>query len=163
MGFETTAIRGVTSHYGGRKVDMAFGGSVLGERGIVKEAVWIFDYNNLPTPGLNKMQVQIPPYAKIVSAKLEILTGFTSTSTTTDLLIGLQQADATEIDNDGLLTAANATQTTIATRGNLVVGSGALVGVSIGAAGGELKVAPNVDDLLTGKGRVIVEYIVEGV
>ena len=160
MGFESAAVRGVNVHYGARDVDQKYGGEIS-TKGVVKQAVWTFDYDDLPDASTSSNEIVIPAYAKIVSAKLEILTGFTSTSTTTDLTIGLQQADGTEIDNDGLVTAANATQTTIATRGNLITGSGALVGTDIGAAAGELTVAPSVDDLLTGKARVIVEYILE--
>ena len=84
---------------------------------------------------------------------------FTSTSTTTDLTVGLQQANGTEIDNDGLLTAANADQTAIAVANSIVTGSGALVGKGIGANAGELVVSSSAADLLTGAGRVIVEYI----
>ncbi len=63
------------------------------------------------------------------------------------------------IDADGLIAAAEATQTAIGTAGNVVTGAGALVGKTIGAAAGELKVTPSVDDLTAGAGRIVVEYI----
>jgi len=103
----------------------------------------------------------IPANASIVSATLEILTPFTSTSTTSDLNIGLEEGDATAIDVDGLIAAAEATQATIAVDGALIAGAGALVGFTIGAEVGQLVVLPSVDDLTAGKGRVIVEYIVD--
>lgn len=165
MGFESTSGLGVQNHYGVRTTNQKFGGQVPDD--IVKYAAWTFNYNDLPDAATNQLGLSIPAYAKILSAKLEIITGFTSTSTTTDLTVGLQQSDGTEIDNDGLITAAQATQTVIATRGNFADGAsgtpGALIGASIGAAAGELVVTASVADLTAGKGRVIVSYITEGV
>lgn len=160
MGFEADTLRGVLKHYGVRNTNQKYGGEIGDE--VIKVASWTFNYDDLPAGATNKLGLSIPAYAKILSARLEILTGFTSTSTTTDLEIGLEQADGTDIDLDGFVTAAQATQTVIATRGNFVTGTGALVGASIGAAAGELVVTPSADDLLTGKARVIVEYILEG-
>lgn len=57
------------------------------------------------------------------------------------------------------MAATDATQTTIATAGNVITGAGALVGKSIGSAAGELVVAPNVADLLTGAATLVVEYV----
>lgn len=161
MGFESNTGLGVLNHYGPRNVNQKFGGETPDD--VIKTAVWTFDYNDLPAGGTNKLGMSIPAYAKILSARFEVLTGFTSSSATTDLDVGLEQADGTDIDLDGLLTAAQLTQTVIATRGNFVTGTGALVGASIGAAAGELVVTPTVADLTAGKARVIVEYIVEGV
>lgn len=158
MGFENTSGRNVLSHYGTRELDKKFGG-VYGTKDAVKTAEWIFDYDDLPVGGTDSMSVSIPANARIVSAKFEVITAFTSTSTTTDLTVGLEQADGTAIDADGLLSATDLTQTVIADVGSLTTGTGALVGDTIGAAAGELVVAPNVDDLLTGRARVLVEYI----
>ena len=161
MGFENSAGLNVLNHYGVRSVNQKFGGRT--DDDLIKTASWTFNYNELPAGSTGKLEMSIPAYSKILSARFEVLTGFTSTSTTTDLDIGLQTAAGVEIDLDGFVTAAQATQTVIATRGNFVVGAGALVGASIGAAAGELVVTPTVADLLTGKARVIVEYITEGV
>jgi hypothetical protein len=156
MTFEIDAKRGVANHYGVRTTNQKFGGQVCDE--VIKTAVWTFSYNDLPAGGTSKLQYSIPALAKILSARLEILTAFTSTSTTTDLLVGLEQADGTDIDLDGLLTAANATQTTIGAVG-IITGSGALVGASIGAAAGEVIVTASDVDLLTGKARLVVQYL----
>lgn len=164
MGFENQAIRGVLNHFGPRKIDQKFGGDIANS--VVKRVVWTFDYNNLPDASANGLEYQIPANATILSAKLQIITAFASTSTTTDLTVGLQKADGTEIDNDGLITAAQATQTTIAVAGAIIDGAsgtaGALIGKTIGAADGELVVLPNVADLTAGKARMIVEYIKQG-
>lgn len=164
MGFEADSLRGVLKHYGVRSVNQKYGGNI--DDDVIKTATWTFDYNDLPAGATNNLGLSIPAYSKILSAKLEILTGFTSTSTTTDLTIGLEQADGTDIDLDGLITAAQATQTTIATRGNFIDGASgtpaALINASIGAAAGELVVTPSAADLTAGKARLIVQYIQEG-
>lgn len=158
MGFESMAVRGVNNHYGPRSTNSKFGGDLTGD-GLTKVAIWQFSYNDLPDASTSKMEQVIPANAKIISARMEIITAFTSTSTTTDLTVGLQDSAGTEIDNDGLLTAANADQTAIGTLGKLITGSGALVGATIGSTAGELVVTPSVADLLTGEARVIVEFL----
>lgn len=157
MAFENTAIRGVAAHYGPRTTNQKFGGQ--GDAKLVKLAVWDFDYNDLPTFGSNNLQHVIPAGATIVSAELIVDTAFTSTSTTTDLDIGLYTAAGVAIDADGLIAAAQATQTAIGTEGNLVTGAGALIGKTVGAVAGELKVTPTVADLTAGAGRIVVKYV----
>ena len=159
MTFEIDAKRGVLNHYGVRTTSGKFGAQQSTKEGIVKSAVWDFDYNDLPNYGSGGLHFQIPANATIVSALLYVDVAFTSTSTTTDLDIGLYTAAGAAIDADGLITAANATQTTIGTAGNVITGSGALVGKTIGAAAGELVVTPTVADLTAGAGRVIVKYV----
>jgi hypothetical protein len=160
MGFEADAKRGVVNHYGVRTTNGKFGAQQNSD-GVVKSAIWDFDYSDLPAAGSTNIQYQIPAGATIVSAKLVVDAAFTSTSTTTDLLIGLQTSAGVEIDNDGLIAAAEATQTAIGTAGNVVTGAGALIGKTIGATAGELVVTGSASDLLTGSGRVIVEYILD--
>lgn len=161
MALETQAIRNVSKNYQSRNTDMKYGARI-DEDGLMHMTVWDFNYNDLPVNGTTNQEHVIPAGSTIVSAKLRIVSAFTSTSTTTDLTVGLRtkNAVAEDIDDDGLITAVNASQTTIGTAGNLITGSGALVGASIGASDGELYVAPNVADLLTGRGQVIVEYMI---
>jgi hypothetical protein len=158
MGIEIDAKRGVAQSYGPRPTTGQYG-AAQNSSDVIRKAIWDFTYNTLPTAGANNLQFVIPANATIVSARLVIDTAFTSTSTTTDLTVGLQTSAGVEIDNDGLVTAANADQTAIAVANSVVTGSGALVGKGIGAAAGELVVAASSTDLLTGSGRVIVEYI----
>lgn len=159
MGFEIDAKRGVANHYGARKTNGKFGGQESTCNGIVKSAIWDFDYNDLPSYGSNGLQFSIPANATIVSAKLYVDVAFTSTSTTTDLVVGLYTSGGVAIDADGLIAATDATQTAIGTAGNVVTGAGALVGKSIGAAAGELVVAGTDTDLTAGSGRIVVEYV----
>jgi hypothetical protein len=160
MGFENDATRGVNTHYGVRTTDGKWGGQ-LNSDGLTKKAVWKFDYNDLPAGGsTSNMEQVIPANSTIVSAVMYIDTAFTSTSTTSDLLVGLETAAGAAIDADGLVAAAEATQTAIAVLNGSVTGAGALVGTTIGTTAGELVVAPSADDLLTGSARVVVEYVV---
>jgi len=158
MGFETDSKRSVQNHYGPRVVNNKFGGS-LPSNGIVKSIMWDFAFDELPVGSSSNLEASIPAGSTIVSAKMYIDTAFTSTSTTTDLLIGLEQSGLTDIDADGLITAANATQATIAVLNSVITGTGDLVGTTIGAAAGELLVAGSDTDLLTGQARVVVEYV----
>lgn len=164
MSIAYDSTRGVSVQYGTRTTNGKYGAGSAAEKGIVKEAIWDFTYNDLPGSQANasKLQFQIPANSTIVSAKLYVDTAFTSTSTTTDLLIGLNRATdgSTAIDADGLIAAAEATQTAIGTAGNVVTGAGALIGkLSDATYAGVLVVAPSTADLLTGAGRIVVEYI----
>lgn len=168
MGIETLSKPGVANSYGPRGTGEQYGGQGASDDSIIKEAIWQFEYNNLPNhtgAAVNivapNMQQQIPAGATIVSARLIVDTAFASTSTTTDLDVGLYYGTGTgtAIDADGLITVAQATQTAIGTAGNVVTGAGALVGAAIGANAGVLVVTPNVNDLTAGAGRVLVSYI----
>ena len=130
--------------------------------GVIREIAVDFTYDCLPVKGnagADAVVDKIPANALIVSSYLIVYTAFTSTSTTTDLAIGLQEADGTEIDDDGLHTEAQLTQTAINATNAWFVGGGALVGASVGSADGYITVTPNVDDLLTGAARLVVRYI----
>lgn len=158
MSFELDNKRGVFNHYGPRTPTGRFGGEVCDE--ITKLAMWDFTYANLPTYGTSNFQLSIPANATIVRARMIVDTAFTSTSTTTDLTVGLYTSAGVVISAaDGLITAANASQTTIAVENSIITGTGGLIGLGIGAAAGELVVASSAADLLTGAARIIVEYI----
>lgn len=163
MTFEADAKRLVLNHYGARNTNLKFGGRSLDVEGRQQKAIWRFNYNDLPAGATNNLGISLPANCTIISAKLNIITAFTSTSTTTDLTVGLEQADGTDIDLDGLITAAQATQTTIAVAGSIIDGASgtpaALVGFTIGAAAGELVVTPSVADLTAGRAEMIVEYL----
>lgn len=159
MALETQLIRNVTKNFGSRVTDMKYGANICDE--LVRKGIWDFNYNGLPVNGATNQELIIPANSTIISAKFRVISAFTSTSTTTDLTVGLRSKNAVaeDIDDDGLLTAANLTQATIAVVGSVITGTGALVGFTIGATDGELYVAPTVADLLTGRAQVIVEYM----
>lgn len=161
MGFEVLAKRNVIAHFGQRKTNMKFGGVVNDTK--YRTVRWVFNYNDLPVGATHNADLSIPAGSTILSAKLRVLTAFTSTSTTTDLTIGLEQADGTDIDLDGLITAAQATQTTLAVVGSIIDGASGtpaeLIGKTIGAAAGSLVVTPTVADLLTGRAELTVDLL----
>ena len=152
-------IRGVANHYGTRTTRNKYGGQESTKMGVVKSAEWNFTFDDLPAALNSNLPQVIPANASIVSATLYIDEAFTSTSGTTDLTVGLEQKDGTDIDVDGLVTALEATDTAIGTAGNVVKGEGALVGTSIGANPGQLIVDKSVDDLTAGKARCVVEFV----
>ncbi|UOF80645.1 hypothetical protein [Caudoviricetes sp.] len=164
MGFETDAKRGVLNHYGVRTTNQKFGGAA--DDDIIKTVQWTFSYNDLPAGATSNLGYSIPANSTILSAKLQIIDAFTSTSTTTDLNAGLEQADGTDISVSGFITAAQATQTAIAVVNSVIDGASgtpaALIGTTIGTAAGELVVQSSAADLLTGKARLIVQYINRG-
>lgn len=165
MGIVNQAIRNVTTNYGVRKLNPEYGGEI--DEKVIKFVQWTFEYNKLPTYGLDKLEAVVPANSTIVSAKLQIIVPFTSTSTTTDLVAGLYtSAGVVIVGADGLITAAQATQTTIAVAGSIIDGASgtaaALINKTIGANPGELVVAPTVNDLTAGRARLIVQYINAG-
>jgi len=163
MTLEDTSGRNVVSHYGERTTDMKYGGG-LTKKGLVKELALTFDYDDLPTGANADLSAQLPANASIISARFEVITAFTSTSTTTDLIVGVTDADGGSniTDDNGLLLATELTQTTIQVEGAIYSGAGAMVGFTIGAEAGVVTVGSSDTDLLTGKGRVIVEYLHQG-
>lgn len=162
MSFELDSKRGVLASYGVRTTNQKYGGIV--DDDIIKVVSLTFDYNDLPTYGSSNLEVAIPANARIIDARFEVITAFTSTSTTTDLDVGLYTSAGVAIAASGLLAATDLTQTTIATVGNVITGAGGtLVGKTIGATAGEIKVTPTVADLLTGRARLIVRYLKAGV
>ena len=158
MTIEMAPVRGVANHYGTRTTKNKYGGQESTKMGVVKSAEWHFSYDDLPAALNSNLPQVIPANASIVSATLYIDEAFTSASGTTDLTVGLEQKDGTDIDVDGLVAAAEATQTAIGTAGNVVNGAGALVGKGIGANPGQLIVDKSADDLTAGKARCVVEF-----
>lgn len=163
MSIESASVRGVAVHYGPREPDAKFGGGTSQE-GLVQSLSLTFDYDDLPDATYPNLSAQLPANCTIISARLEIITAFTSTSATTDLDIGIADADGGSniTDPNGLITVTVLTQATIQVVGDVIDGDGALVGSTIGAEAGVLTVTPNVADLLTGRGRIIVEYLQRG-
>ena len=158
MSLENSAGRGVLAHYGPRATDEAYGGSLSGENGYNRVVEYEFDFDNLPAYNATSLAHVIPAGARITGASFEVITAFTSTSTTTDLSVGLWQDDnGATYDEDGLLTAAQLTQTVIATLVR-TIGTGAVINDVPLTEACQVYVTPSVDDLLTGRARIVVSY-----
>ncbi len=160
MGFENNTGTGSVAHYGPRTTNESFGGSLTNRAGKTT-VVYEFDYDDLPSAASIDLDHVYPAGAIILAARFVVITGFTSTSTDTDLTVGIADADggSNVTDVDGIFTATELTQTVIAAAGLTV----AAAGDNIGTAEDEamvLTVTPTVDDLLTGKARIEVDYMV---
>ena len=149
MSIETAAVRGVTVNYGARTTSGKYG-RFGNTNGVVKSAEWTFSYDDLPVASEDIMGVSLPAYTKIVSARLEILTAFAGG---TSYNLGLEQADGTDIDVDGIDAAV--ALTAMDARGDVVVCNGALVGgiVSTGAAAGKLSVVATGSEIVSSSER----------
>lgn len=179
----------VRNHYGPRKVDSHFGGEVT-TSGLEKTKSYTFDLadiiagapttsNVLVNPATGEMESLIPAYSKVVSAKVEVIGAITTlggtAATAASLQVGLDKySDGTAIDADGLIDATDGALTITANdivepRGSVLVGSNAALvpNVSIGADDAQVYAVLVIDNItamtsITGKVRVLVEYVDEG-
>ena len=101
MALENTAGRGVLAHYGPRSTDEHYGGEAAGG-GKLKHAVFKFSYDNLPVNNDDGLTYTIPQGVMIKNVYVKATTDFAS-GTSYD--IGLEEADGTVIDLDGLFDA----------------------------------------------------------
>lgn len=147
-------------NYGPVDVDTGVSSTVR-TAGVKKQLVVPFKYNTLPTPtddvDGDAVYQSIPANSLIVAAYGYIDTDFNSASATTVIDVGLQEADGTEIDNDGLINDMGGSAD--GSNSGWSVGAGALVGASVGATDAFVAVTPSVDDLTAGDGILIIEYI----
>lgn len=124
-------VNGVRRNFGPRDAEDKVPGKVL-TAGEVKEIVVDFNYDDLPTNSTNDALVQlIPAYAAVTQVLLFVKTTFAGG---TDIQIGTEQADGTDVDLDGFVTAAQGAVANLVA-GYVVSGRGAQVVESPDAAG----------------------------
>lgn len=154
MSYDIDPIRGVVRHYNTRAVDETRGGVEQAD-GRDKVIEYAFSYDNLPESAEDGgLTVSIPAGAAIKEAYLDVEEDFTTAGGTGTVDVGLEQADGTAIDVDGLIAAAAEADLVAGYR---EVGAGALVGARIGANAGQVAVAPSAA-LTAGKGRLLIRY-----
>lgn len=200
MSFANDAGLGNRNHYGPRIVESRYGGNKRSPSGIVT-ANWTIDLAKEITGApattnvilaadsdAGQMEHLIPAYAKVLSCRAichtAIATVGGTAASTANLQVGLEQADGTDIDLDGLIDATDGALTIVSNdwveaRGVFFQGgSAALVvdygtaatpaeTVSIGANAGNLYVLLTIDDItnmtaITGTLKIMVEYLPEG-
>ena len=137
MGYATDATRGVTVHYGPRNTDQTFGG-VVSTSGKERTLKWVVDLaevitgapatsNVLIQAATHKMHASIPAYSRITSCVAQVIEALSTTggsaASSASLQIGLEQADGTDIDLDGLMDATDGALTI--TSNNIAVAKGA--------------------------------------
>ena len=133
----TTGVSGgskrrAATHYGRRDIEDVVGSSYVPALG-VSVLEYQFSFDDLPVSGVDALIPRIPAGSVIRSSILTVVTAMTGTVGT--ITMGLEQPDGTAIDVDGL-DAAVAQAVLIAKAS--IVGDGALVGVGIGAAEGQV-------------------------
>ena len=156
MTFESLTGTGSLAHYGPRVTNQKYGGALSAGDGS-KRAIWTFDFDDLPVNAENGIYATIPANAYIVSATITVLTAMDGTLGT--LTVGLEQADGTVIDVDGI-DAAVAQAALVA---NAVIRcDGALVtqAADIGDAAGQLLVTTG-GTVTAGKFEVAINYHVQ--
>lgn len=172
MSYENSAGLGVRNHYGPKLMSEAqkFGAEVS-TSGKVKQAEWVFSYDDLPDPANLAMEAYVPDGAVILEASIQVITAFAG-GTSYD--IGLQQNDGTEIDNDGLwdallLAEINAIDEYSDSNQHTGTNSGTLVAGGPIDAEAEASHTPIAEDgyltvaatgtFTAGKARVLISYV----
>ena len=147
-------LNGVRNNYGSQTTQDKFPGLIKTE-GYTKEMVIDFNYDDLPVESADgALVIELPLDTFVVSSRLHVKT---AAAGGTSYTIGLKQSDGTAIDVDGLHTAA-ATVTANLTEDAWLVGGGALVGASVGAAAGQVTVIA-AGTFTAGSYRLVIEYI----
>jgi len=145
---------GLVVGFGTRKAEDKVGG-VNRTAGSINQAVLDWGFGDLPTTSdVDNQVLTLPANAQIVSSKLYVVE---AAAGGTSYAIGLSQPDGTVIDADGLHTDAQLVTANLVA-GAWLEGSGALVGLTIGANPGQITVGAT-GTFTAGKYRLIVEYI----
>jgi len=148
-------LNGVSNHYGPRGVEDVFGGEIK-TNGKIRQFEYDFNYDDYPTASTNgSMNIIIPAYSVIISCRLYTTVDF---ATGTALEVGLEQADGTEIDSNGLVTATEGALANL-DLGKWVIGNGALIGATTGAADGQLMVVGTGTTMTAGSARIVLEFM----
>lgn len=159
MSKELDATRGVLVHYGPRVTEGKYG-SVHSMPGAVKQAEYVFDFDDLPADQTSNIAVQFPAYSKILNGYVEVLEAATTGGDRTSITVGTTIGDATGLDFSlalTTLTAARGVSDAVVIDPPLDVGtSAAEMVVTLAGAGG------TTGDVTAGKFRIVVEYLPEG-
>lgn len=145
--------RRAATHYGTRDIENVLPSVYTSSQGHLVQSL-TFNFDDLPTNGLDAAILRIPANSRIKRATLRVLTAFAGG---TSYNIGLNQPDGTVIDADGIDAAV--ALAVIDTLGETVLCDGALVDalVGIGAADGQVVVAAT-GTFTAGKAVLDVEY-----
>jgi len=145
-------LNSVRNWYGSRTAEDKLPGLIKTD-GMEKTLVYDFNYDDLPAESADgAMSIEIPADSLITNATIHVQAAAVGG---TSYNFGLYESDGTVIDADGIdagvLTAALAEDA-------WVVCDGALVGATIGAAGGQLRVAAT-GTFTAGSFRVQIDYV----
>jgi hypothetical protein len=154
------SVGGRQTHFGPRGLDAKWGRgqSRVGQN---TEVVFEVNYDDLPVEAsaANEMVYTLPSGAlinRVTLVALEAFDGTDGAAGSNFLLVGLQEPDGTEIDNDGLIVIDALTE--IDADNETVVGAGALVDTAISAKGQLVVTLDGSSSLTAGKAKIYVEY-----
>lgn len=145
--------RRAATHYGVRDIENLLPSEHVTHEGHVVQHI-VYNFDDLPASGLDAAILRIPANSRITGATLRVITAFAGG---TSYVIGLEQADGTVIDADGVfasfLTAA------IDAVGETVVAGGALVANTAGIGTAAAQVVVTATGTFTaGKAVLELEY-----
>jgi len=146
--------RRAATHYGVRDIENVLPSEHVTHEGHVVQHL-VFNFDDLPTNGLDAAILRIPANARIKAATLRVITALAGTTPT--VTIGMNQPDGTVIDADGIDVAIAVTA--LDAVGETVLCDGALVNnlAGIGAADGQIVVTTG-GTVTAGKFSLDVEY-----
>ena len=144
-------LNGVRNYYGPRVVEDLYGGEIK-TVGVTRQLEWVFNWDDLPaaqSANAEAAVLKIPAYAHVKSCTAYIIDALTGTSS--DLTAGITGTLT------GFITATEGDTLLVDADGDIVVGAGALIGTSIGAAAEELIVGIS-GSPTSGKAKIVIEY-----
>ncbi len=150
-------LNGVRNWYGSRLVENKFPGEVKND-GFVKTLELPIDYSDMPALSADgAMVTKIPTSSLILSARFYVDVVWVGG---TSIAFGCTESDGTAIDPDGLITATQGATANIDAVGDWLVGTGALVGATVGSGVEDAQITSLVVGTYTaGAGRLVVEYL----
>ena len=155
MSLENSASRDVLAHYGPRSTLEKYGGEAS-NGGKVKTAVYKFSYDGLPVNGDTGLHYVVPAGAIIKDVWISSPTAFVG-GTSYD--IGLEEADGSTIDLDGLFDALLLAELNLGASARTHTGtnSGALLDLEVTAAAQLIVVATGT--FTAGVAELVIEYV----
>lgn len=152
-------VGGRITKYGPESTEGKFGRSVS-RVGDEVQVEYIFDWNALPTSGVNEMIHTIPAHAYVRSAELHVLEAFDGTDGaggTGFLTVGTYTPEGVAVDADGL--AVVDALTDVDAEGDLAVGAGAQVGAALAEDAQVVVELDGSSTLTAGKAVLRVRYV----
>jgi hypothetical protein len=147
----TEYLNSVRNYYGPRGTEDLYGAEVK-TMGLIRQLEWTFNWDDLPAAvsGDPAGVLKVPAYAYVKSCVAYIEDALTGTSS--DLTAGITGTLT------GFITATEGDTLLVDADGDIVVGAGALIGTSIGAAAEELIVGIS-GSPTSGRAKIVIEYI----
>lgn len=151
---------GAAQNYGPRTTNEGLPACIADARGVTRELVLPFSYDQLALPGSINADVDaavalIPANALLKAAYLKVTVDF-ETGTSAVLNVGTELEDGTTVSATAIYAAVASTALDV---GDWPVAGGAVVGATVGTAAVQLSVTQTVGTFTAGEATLIIEYI----